>query len=88
MVSLLCGSDYLDNIKGLGLIVILSFFDDDYNEMLKLDNYFIHSPLGFSSPALRRGLALLFLAIYKRFDILCLDILHPMTRTRCSCPQI
>lgn len=39
-MCLLCGSDYLENIKGLGLVVILEFFDDDYNEKGKLQDYF------------------------------------------------
>ncbi len=33
----MCGSDYLDNIKGIGFMVALGFFDDEYNEFEKLE---------------------------------------------------
>lgn len=39
MVSLFCGSDYLENIKGVGFLVALGFFDDDYNELEKLESF-------------------------------------------------
>ena len=35
----MCGSDYLDNIKGVGFVIAINFFDDDYDEIGKLKDY-------------------------------------------------
>ena len=35
----MCGSDYLDNVRGVGFVVAINFFDDDYNEMEKLGQF-------------------------------------------------
>ena len=37
----MCGSDYLDNIKGVGFVVAINFFDNDYNEIDKLRDYIL-----------------------------------------------
>jgi hypothetical protein len=36
----MCGSDYLDNIKGVGFVIAINFFDSEYNELGKLEEYF------------------------------------------------